>query len=184
MCSKIGLDKKAQPIKGATAYRFAFLEAGRRQGTDFKGLRIVSPDGRKFPSLESARKELQIQSQLNDIDEAEFYQYVGLENEYGVAMKAKVASAAVGSKGPSWRDPTGDQQPPVDYGASSSSEGKSKTIDSSDKADISYTPQELYKKRCKKCLLCQKEDCGKCDVCVQNRTASPSQLGCCYQKVN
>ena len=49
-----------------------------------------------------------------------------------------------------------------------------------------YTPQQLYLRRCKKCVQCRKPECGKCQVCMQMERARGRKKAseCCYQKVN
>ena len=44
-----------------------------------------------------------------------------------------------------------------------------------------FTPLELYRRRCKECERCLREECGECSICIQG--AVGSQKRCCFQKV-
>jgi hypothetical protein len=48
----------------------------------------------------------------------------------------------------------------------------------------SYTAAELYRKRCKTCIMCTKKDCLRCTSCRNNKKGTLKSAQCCLQKVS
>jgi hypothetical protein len=48
----------------------------------------------------------------------------------------------------------------------------------------SYTAAELYRKRCKTCIMCTKKDCLRCTSCRNNKKGTLKSSQCCLQKVS
>ncbi|KAI2500919.1 hypothetical protein MHU86_13526 [Fragilaria crotonensis] len=48
---------------------------------------------------------------------------------------------------------------------------------------VGYTLAELYRKRCKKCSACKKEDCMRCNSCTNNRNGFVEETECCVWKM-
>lgn len=62
-------------------------------------------------------------------------------------------------------------------GRVTSKNGQSETLGGS------LSLQELYRRRCKKCGLCLKADCGKCAACTANQRHPRGERQVCLQKV-
>ena len=49
---------------------------------------------------------------------------------------------------------------------------------------VSYTPAELYQKRCNNCRTCTQKECSRCDSCINNRDGLAESTECCLRNVS
>lgn len=178
MCAEIPVDRKAQPAVGfPSGWQFIFGDTIKKDEENRKyylpgivpGLRIFSPSCQKrgYRSADSAINHSKKLFEKSDVKAPEirrtFYNHVGIETLGAPADRVRTEL------------PYSNKQ--TDSTALLATQGTQH-----------LSTRALRKRRCKNCLLCQRQECGRCAPCLRNRQSADSGTHhgkeCCFQKVS
>jgi hypothetical protein len=194
MCCKIPEEVKAQnafcfPI----GWQFFFdptIKVKKTSGQDLDGLVLLSPERRKYYSVEGAIKVYsKVLGQIDRLPE-KFYPHVGLsplEEEgskrwHGEAERPDRLEEGGSNK---WRKTMPDIPGEI---AETNSLSTASSLDPSSVVqrhrDRPLTLEELYRRRCRGCKMCRREECQKCSSCKRNSSLTRSCKDVCLRKVS
>lgn len=193
MCIKIPADKKAQPapfFPPDWTIIFDPTKKNRTVNSAFRkldGLVIISPNGRRFRSIEGVKGSGSCGA-FGHIDTFAFYAHVGMHmtiEESNVIDRSRMKrginrerNLGVASK----RQKLGAKfDIPIQIDAIEfPSDGSMSTVFRGIK---SLSPTELYRKKCGNCVMCTREECNKCATCLLNASRTRRLKEVCLRKV-
>ena len=188
ICAKIPpVHKALQAAYFPPGYKFYFhsIDAAkynyRTQAHDkLEGLLIVSPLGRRCYSVESVMRSCKSLSSL-DISPQKFYEYVGIELTDG-ETELLWLTKKYKEKNPKKRALA--THATHDHTMKRSREGLEEVSQgkSSNQCEP-LTAEELYNRRCNRCNMCRRKDCGKCITCSDNAGRTRRYKEVCLHKV-
>jgi hypothetical protein len=152
---------------------------------ELDGLVILSPDGRRYRSVEGV---LSKHTKLRDLVPSPqcFYVHVGIhitsDDTKELQATKRQRTTKTDASGPSKRR-KGTSDNPIELDTTDSPSVAS-SLPTTPSRGLSLTPTELYKRRCRNCLMCTKADCSKCATCVLNASRTRRNKEVCLRKVS
>jgi hypothetical protein len=156
------------------------------------GLVLLAPNGRRYRSVKRAMRQSPAALGKLDPSPLNFYDYVGLDRnlddgDVSTGVQSSRDSLS-GGHGGLTAITTGSKKRsfPAEYSVTK----RSKTIENEEVGTASHdqeppmTPSELFVNRCKKCVLCIADDCGRCATCIFNGGRTRRFKEVCLRKVS
>lgn len=196
MCCKFPEELKAQnAFFFPMGWKFFFdptikVKKTSAQDSKLDGLVLLSPERKKYYSVEGAIKVYsRVLAQIDRLPE-KFYAHVGLSPLEAEGSKRWHGEAERPDRleegGSNKRRKTAPDIP--DEIAETNSVSTASSLDPSSAVqrhlDRSLTLGELYRRRCRRCKMCTREECQKCSSCKRNSSLTRSCKDVCLRKVS
>jgi hypothetical protein len=191
MCCKLPEELKAQnayffPI----GWKFFFdpsIKVKKAQDANLDGLVLLSPDGKKYYSVEGAIKQYsRVLRQIYLLPE-KFYAQVGLsplEQEGSKRGHGEAERPDRPEEGGSNKRRNTVSDIPDEIAETNSVSTASSLASQRYRDQQPFTLEELYRRRCRHCEMCRREECQKCSSCKQNSSLTRSCKDVCLRKVS